>query len=124
MGVMGFDVCCIIDCVMGFIAPFGLPIISLCVAVVTILLRQVYGFRYWIVPLCIGGLSIGVLPWIPENKLLLGILAMAISLAFVVADTIEFRARPWLTMIVIPLLFLTIIFVGLVVGVNVGLLRE
>jgi hypothetical protein len=122
---MSFDVRCLIDYIICIIAPFGLPIVSVCVAVVTVLLRRIYGLRYWIVPLCVLGFSIGVMPWVPENKLAPGVLlAVPISLAFVIANSIEFRARPWLTMIVIPLLFLATVFVGLVVGVNAGLLRE
>src|ERR1700730_9017317 len=114
------DIRCLIDYIICSIAPFGLPIISVCVAVVTILLRRVYGLRYWIVPLGVIGLSFAAMLWIPEGNKLVWIIAFALppSPAFATADTNELRARPWLIIIVVPLLCLATVFVGLIVGVN------
>lgn len=108
-----------------FIAPFGMPIISVCVAVVTVIQRRVYGLRYWVVPLCVTALSIAAMLWIPKgNKVLcIFVLAVPTSLAFTIADTNELRAHPWLTIIVIPFLFLATVLVSLSIGVNLGYLR-
>ena len=112
--------------IIDAIAPFGLPIISLCVALVAVILRRVHGLRYWIVPLCLAAFSIAAMLWMPKGDKLVWIFALALptSLAFTIAHTNELRARPWLTIIVVPLLFLATVFVGLVLGVNLGLFRE
>ena len=107
-------------------APYGLIVISLCLALVTVILRRVHGLRYWMAPHCVIGLSIGVIPWMPEGNKVVFIFAFAlpISLAFATADTRALRARPWLIIIVVPLVFLATIFVGLTGGVNLEVLRQ
>lgn len=112
--------------IISHLAPYGFPIISLGVALVTVMLRRVYGLRYWMVPLCVAGLSIGAVPWMAKGykAVFIFLFALPTSLAFATAGARTLRARPWLVIIVVPLLFLATIFVGLVVGVNLGALNE
>jgi hypothetical protein len=85
------DVRCIIDYIICSVAPFGLPIFSVCVAVVAMLLRRVYGLRYWIVPLGVIGLSIAAMPWIPKGDKLVWTIALALptSVAFATAELVR-----------------------------------
>src|SRR5258706_15076449 len=85
-----------VSLIIDYIAPFVLPIISLCVALVAVILRRVYGLMYWMVPLCVTALSITAMLWMPkgDNKPV-WILALALptSLAFKIADTNALRAH-------------------------------
>jgi len=96
------------------------------VALGTVLLRRVYGLRFWIVPLCVLGLSIASMLWMPKRNKPFWIVAFALPvlLAFTIADTDELRAHPWLTFILVPVAFLATVFFGLVVGVNAGYLKS
>jgi hypothetical protein len=66
------------------------------------------------------------MPWTDKGykALFIFFFALPTSLAFATADAKALRARPWLIIIVVPLVFLATIFVGLVVGVNLGALSE
>ena len=93
-------------------------------ALVAVTLRRVYGLRYWmVVAFCVIALSIAAILWM-DKLVWIFALALPTSLAFTIANTNELRTRPWLTIVVVPLLFLAIAFVGLALGVNLGLIRE
>jgi len=76
-----------------------------------------------VVALCVTALSIAAMLCMDKLAWIFA-LTLPTSLAFTIANTNELRTRPWLTIIVVPLLFLAIVFVGLVLGVNLGLIRE
>jgi hypothetical protein len=115
-------------------APYGLIVISLCLAVLTVALRRVHGPTYWIVAPCVIGLSIGIMGWASrgtESPISTGRQAMAviflwvvpISLGFATANARALRARPWLVIVVVPLVFLAAVWVDMVVGVTLDILQ-
>jgi hypothetical protein len=115
-------------------APYGLIAISLCLALLTVGLRRVHGPTYWIVALCVIGLSIGIMRWLSgdtESPIwttrdaisLTFLWIVPMSLGFATAKVRALRARPWLVVIVVPLVFLAAVFVDMIVGVNLDILQ-
>ena len=114
-------------------APYGAIAIPLCVALLAVTLRRVHGLRYWMAVMCVIGLSLGAMQWLPEaqeysrrNHSLIApwifFYAVPMSCAFATANARALRARPWLVIILVPLVYLTTMFVGVVVGVNLDVL--
>jgi hypothetical protein len=70
-------------------------------------------------PAGIIALAMGVMQWFHAQKSLwIFLTAIPVSLAFVAGSAGAIRTRPWLTMIVVPMVFLAAVFISVVPGVN------
>ncbi|HEV8145962.1 MAG TPA: hypothetical protein VGP79_06260 [Bryobacteraceae bacterium] len=108
--------------------------IMLCLVVLTVALRRVHGPKYWMVGLVSIALSNAILWWfsrgeespISTGNQVMGVIFLCVipmSLGFATGNVTALRSRPWLTILVVPLVVLAAILVDMTVGVNLHLLQ-
>jgi hypothetical protein len=112
----------------------GGAIIPLGLALLAVALRRVHGPTYWVVALGVIGLCVGITLWISRGTpspitaahqaaAVIFLFVVPMLLGFATAKAGAFRERPWLAIVVVPLVFVAAVYVDMIVAVNLDILQ-
>lgn len=118
----------------SLVASYGIFAVALVLGLLTIALRRVHGRKYWMITLGVIGVFCGIMCWfswhtdfaIPPGRQTTAVIflfAVPMLLGVATGSTRALRARPWLAIIAVPLVFLATVFLDAVAGVNLDILQ-
>jgi hypothetical protein len=110
------------------------PIILLCLSFLAIAFRRVPGPRYWMITLGALGVSVGIPLWLSRGTpspvtpvhqatAVIFLVVVPMLLGFATAKARALRERPWLSIVIVPLVFVAAVYLDMIVGASLDILQ-